>query len=431
MRRRILARIFLLDLISLAVGMAVASLAVFGTLLPWEAPAADLRGRSVFPMLSFLLAGMVLGSWVTARTIAKGVPRPSYGRAVSIALITVAFAPISIVFLRAEYFSRSYILVTGVSMLVLGLVHRAVARSRPWTDSMILVTREKKLIDDLVEAPHTAVIDVYDPGTAEVPSPPTDGVTLAVDLRAVLSEPMARFVSSSNLAGYRIRPLVDVYEEHTGRLAIVHLAEGWELRTPVERSSGYAIAKRVLDSALVLIFLPLVALISLFVALAVKLDSPGPAIFKQRRVGRNGELFTAYKFRTMRPDAERDGPQLALPDDPRLTRTGRWLRRFRADELLQLWNVLKGDLSLVGPRPEQPVFVEKFTESIPFYEHRHLVRPGLTGWAQVNYGYADDEADTVEKLTFDLYYVKHMSLWLDLHILGKSFWTVISGFGAQ
>jgi len=296
---------------------------------------------------------------------------------------------------------------------------------------MILVTREKKLIDDLVEAPHTAVIDVYDPGTAEVPSPPTDGVTLAVDLRAVLSEPMARFVSSSNLAGYRIRPLVDVYEEHTGRLAIVHLAEGWELRTPVERSSGYAIAKRVLDSALVLIFLPLVALISLFVALAVKLDSPGPAIFKQRRVGRNGELFTAYKFRTMRPDAERDGPQLALPDDPRLTRTGRWLRRFRADELLQLWNVLKGDLSLVGPRPEQPVFVEKFTESIPFYEHRHLVRPGLTGWAQVNYGYADDEADTVEKLTFDLYYVKHMSLWLDLHILGKSFWTVISGFGAQ
>ena len=101
------------------------------------------------------------------------------------------------------------------------------------------------------------------------------------------------------------------------------------------------------------------------------------------------------------------------------------------DELPQLWNVLKGDLSLVGPRPEQPVFVEQFSASIPFYDHRHLIRPGLTGWAQVNYGYADDEADTIEKLTFDLYYVKHMSPWVDLNVLGRSIWTVISGFGAQ
>jgi lipopolysaccharide/colanic/teichoic acid biosynthesis glycosyltransferase len=107
------------------------------------------------------------------------------------------------------------------------------------------------------------------------------------------------------------------------------------------------------------------------------------------------------------------------------------LRKVRLDELPQLWNVLKGDLSLVGPRPEQPEFVAQFARSIPFYEHRHLIRPGLTGWAQVNYGYADDEADTIEKLTFDLYYVKHMSPWLDLNILGRSIWTVLSGFGAQ
>jgi lipopolysaccharide/colanic/teichoic acid biosynthesis glycosyltransferase len=124
-------------------------------------------------------------------------------------------------------------------------------------------------------------------------------------------------------------------------------------------------------------------------------------------------------------------PSFASPDDPRLTRVGRWLRKARLDELPQLWNVLKGDLSLVGPRPEQVEFVHQFSERIPFYAQRHQVRPGVTGWAQVNYGYADDEADTVDKLTFDLYYVKNMSLWLDLHVLGKSFWTVLSGFGAQ
>jgi lipopolysaccharide/colanic/teichoic acid biosynthesis glycosyltransferase len=130
-------------------------------------------------------------------------------------------------------------------------------------------------------------------------------------------------------------------------------------------------------------------------------------------------------------DAESDGPRFAEANDDRLTRVGRTLRRFRVDEIPQLWNVLRGDLSLVGPRPERPEFVAAFSESIPFYAFRHLIRPGLTGWAQVNYGYADDEADTIEKLTYDLYYVKFMSLWLDIQVLGKSIWTVLSGFGAQ
>ena len=129
--------------------------------------------------------------------------------------------------------------------------------------------------------------------------------------------------------------------------------------------------------------------------------------------------------------AETKGPAFAAPDDVRLTPVGKWLRRFRVDELPQLWNVLRGDLSLVGPRPEQVPFVRSFSQSIPFYSNRHLVRPGVTGWAQVNYGYADDEADTIDKLTYDLYYVKHMSPWLDLTVLGRSVWTVLSGFGAR
>jgi lipopolysaccharide/colanic/teichoic acid biosynthesis glycosyltransferase len=130
-------------------------------------------------------------------------------------------------------------------------------------------------------------------------------------------------------------------------------------------------------------------------------------------------------------DAEKDGPQFATHNDHRLTGAGRWLRRSRLDELPQLWNVLKGDLSLVGPRPERPEFTDVYERSIPFYAYRHLIRPGVTGWAQVNYGYADDDADAIDKLTYDLYYLKHMSPWLDLQILGRSIWTMLSGFGAR
>jgi len=294
-----------------------------------------------------------------------------------------------------------------------------------------LVTHEKRLIDDLMASPHADIVDVIDPESEVPPAPLPSGTTLALDLRAVMSDQMAQFISSSNLAGYQIRPLVDVYEEHTGRLAIVHLAEGWELRTPVREARNFQAAKRGVDVALTVVALPVALTLGILIWLAVRIDSQGRAVFSQVRIGRNGRPFTLHKFRTMVDGADADGPSFAVVGDARLTRVGRVLRKVRLDELPQLWNVLKGDLSLVGPRPEQPVFVDRFSATIPFYDHRHLIRPGLTGWAQVNYGYADDEADTIEKLTFDLYYVKHMSPWLDLNVLGRSIWTVLSGFGAQ
>jgi lipopolysaccharide/colanic/teichoic acid biosynthesis glycosyltransferase len=163
----------------------------------------------------------------------------------------------------------------------------------------------------------------------------------------------------------------------------------------------------------------------------VRIDSPGPILYRQPRVGRGGKMFTLTKFRTMINDAEALGPQFTAYDDPRITRPGRFLRMSRLDELPQLWSVLRGELSLIGPRPERPVFVEEFSREIPFYDSRHLIRPGVTGWAQVNYGYADDQAETMEKLTYDLFYIKHSSFWLDLHIVGKSIWTVLTGFGAR
>jgi lipopolysaccharide/colanic/teichoic acid biosynthesis glycosyltransferase len=171
--------------------------------------------------------------------------------------------------------------------------------------------------------------------------------------------------------------------------------------------------------------------IGLLVALYVKIADGGEVLFLQERVGLNGRPFTMYKFRTMDADAERDGARFAEEDDPRLIRGGRFLRKSRLDEIPQMWNVLKGDMSLVGPRAEQVPFAAEFSREIPFYDHRHLVRPGITGWAQVNYGYADDEVETIEKLTYDLYYIKHMSPVLDVRIFWKSIWTVLTGAGAR
>ncbi len=433
MRRRVFARIFLLDLLSLAAGMVVASLIALETPLPWLAPESLVRG-SVFPLLSSLFTGLAIGSYITMRSWGNGVPRPSYGRAVTIATTTLSVTALAIVFLRSEnfYFSRPFIGISIATMFLLGLSHRAYARSRPWTEPMVLISGEKELMDAITESPHANVLATYDPLSAEGPGPMDRGVTLVVDLRAILSEQMAQFVSSSSLAGYQIRSLVSVYEEHTGRMAIVHLAEGWELRTPVESRHGlYPTVKRLVDVGLTAITAPLWIPLALAVAAAIKVSSGGPVIYHQPRVGQGGRVFTIHKFRTMDPDAEKHGPQMATADDWRITPIGKPLRTYRLDELPQLWNVLKGDLSLVGPRPEQPVFVEQFIQSIPFYNDRHLIRPGITGWAQVNYGYADDEADTIEKLTYDLYYVKNASPWLDIHIFGKSIWTVLSGFGAQ
>ncbi|MGZ8754407.1 MAG: sugar transferase [Acidimicrobiia bacterium] len=425
MRTRFLIRTAALDLVALVVSFFVASLVVFDQLVPWVA-----RPR-IFPLLWFMIVGMAAGSYVSARTWGNGAPRPSYGRAVYIGVNVVAVTSLLLVVFREAYFSRWFVAVTTVSWLVIAMSHRAFSRSRPWSEPMVIVTKEKGLVDDLQGAATADVVIALDPAAVAPESPIPEGAVLVLDLRSVLSDEMAQFVSSSSIAGYQVRALGNVYEEHTGRMAIVHLAEGWELSAPVSRNRGYEPVKRVTEVILTLATAPLWLILAGIIWVAVRIDSPGPAVYHQERVGLMGKPFTLHKFRTMVNGADVDGPRFARPDDDRLTRAGKILRRFRIDEIPQLWNVIKGDLSLVGPRPEQVGFVKDFERSIPFYGFRHLIRPGVTGWAQVNYGYADDEADTIEKLTYDLYYVKHMSPWLDLGILGQSIWTVISGFGAR
>jgi exopolysaccharide biosynthesis polyprenyl glycosylphosphotransferase len=212
-----------------------------------------------------------------------------------------------------------------------------------------------------------------------------------------------------------------LYERLTNMVPVEFVGGHWIVVVPLEGESPfnpYPLLKRVFDIVLSLVGLVIYLALLPFLALAIKLDSPGPVFYRQQRVGRAGRLFELTKFRTMVPDAEvRQGPLWAVTNDPRVTRVGLFLRKTRLDELPQLWNILVGEMSLIGPRPERPFFVEHLQNIIPFYRTRLAVQPGLTGWAQVNYRYGSSEEDALIKLKYDLYYIRHRSLLLDALIL--------------
>ena len=235
------------------------------------------------------------------------------------------------------------------------------------------------------------------------------------------------------LDGVTFDHLPSVYEEYTGKIAVENLRPSWLIFSAgFKKSQTLALSKRTLDiviaAAGLLLGLPLMGLI----ALAVKLTSPGPVFYHQRRVGLRGHIFTVHKFRTMRADAEAEtGPVWASKTgDARVTAVGYWLRRTRLDELPQLWNVLIGEMSFVGPRPERPEFVSDLTRLIPYYGQRHIVRPGLTGWAQVCYTYGASTEDALQKLQYDLFYIKNLSIGLDLYIIFETIKTVVLRKGA-
>jgi exopolysaccharide biosynthesis polyprenyl glycosylphosphotransferase len=190
----------------------------------------------------------------------------------------------------------------------------------------------------------------------------------------------------------------------------------------------YYIVKRAIDIILCLIGLVIALPIMVIVGIAIKIESKGPIIYKQERVGLEGRTFTIYKLRSMYIDAEKNGAQWACKDDPRVTKVGRFIRKTRIDELPQLINILKGDMSIVGPRPERPILTYKFNEEIPGFVNRLQVKPGLTGWAQVTGGY---ELSPKEKLEKDMYYIENQSLWLDFKIMFKTIFIVFNGDGAR
>lgn len=233
--------------------------------------------------------------------------------------------------------------------------------------------------------------------------------------------------------GLQVQDGVDVYEAITGKVPIESIRLGWLLFSPGCYASRFHLAYKRSASILVSIIGLLLSLPLLpFIILAIKLTSPGPALYRQKRVGREGVVFNCYKFRTMRADAEADtGATWAADDDPRITRVGKFLRMLRLDEIPQLWNVLKGDMSLVGPRPERPEFTELLSREIPYYQLRHTVRPGITGWAQIRYKYASSLEDAKEKLRYDLFYIKNMSVGLDLLVFFQTIKVILFSQGAK
>jgi sugar transferase (PEP-CTERM system associated) len=222
-------------------------------------------------------------------------------------------------------------------------------------------------------------------------------------------------------------------EKITGRIEVEQLYPSWLVFADGFRFSNlFRAARRLLNFSVALVGLVLSLPLLPFIVLAVKLDSAGPVVYRQKRVGRGGHPFFCYKFRTMRRDAEADtGATWAEDNDPRITRVGQFLRASRLDEIPQLWCVLKGDMHFVGPRPERPEFVEWLSKEIPYYGVRHMVRPGITGWAQVQYKYGNTLEDAREKLQYDLFYIKNASLGLDLLIMFQTIKIVLLGRGGQ
>lgn len=235
------------------------------------------------------------------------------------------------------------------------------------------------------------------------------------------------------LDGVTFDHLPSVYEEYTGKIAVENLRPSWLIFSEgFRKSRTLSAVKRSLDIAIAACGLVVGAPLLALLAALVKFTSPGPVLYHQRRVGLRGHIFTVHKLRTMRQDAEAaTGPVWASKTgDPRVTPVGYWLRRVRLDELPQLWNVLLGEMSFVGPRPERPEFVTDLTRDIPYYGQRHIVRPGLTGWAQVRYTYGASTEDALQKLQYDLYYIKNLTISLDFYIIFETIKTVVLRKGA-
>jgi sugar transferase (PEP-CTERM system associated) len=234
------------------------------------------------------------------------------------------------------------------------------------------------------------------------------------------------------MKGIPIEEGIAFYEHLTGKLQVESLRPSFLIFSDGFKKSRFTMfVKRITGFILSLIGLTLLSPLILIFSLIIKIDSLGPVLYKQERVGKDGKTFNLYKFRSMVDNAEANGPVWAEQDDKRITRAGRWMRKWRVDELPQMFNVLLGNMSFVGPRPERPNFVQELRKEIPFYDQRHTVKPGITGWAQIKYRYGASREDAIEKLNYDLYYIKKMSTFFDLLIIFETVKVVLFGKGAR
>jgi len=398
---------------------------VVGLLLPlilrW--PVTSLRlefisSAMILPSLGAAAAAIVLGYWLNRQvTVYPGVSDTTY----ILPCLVLSFGAILLLsfFMRIDY-SRYIILASFVGalgwMVVTGYV-----RSRHALPLLALVPGGNLRDITTIRGANWLQLRSQKDDLSQI-----EGVV--VDLHANLAETWERFVAKCILAGIPVYDVKNVLESLTGRVDVEHLSEN--SFGSVLPSNLYLRMKRAIDLVLALLLLPFLGPVILAAAVLIKLDSPGPVFFLQERMGFRARVFTMYKLRTMRTNMP-DGQRFTEADDPRITRIGHFLRRYRIDELPQILNILKGDMSWLGPRPEAVELADWYSTEIPFYIYRHAVRPGISGWAQVNQGnVAKVDAATV-KLQYDFYYIKNFSPVLDLLILIRTVGTILTGFGSR
>ena len=410
---------------------------VFATVLQLSLVAFGVYQRQVGRFLNMLVlriaSGLLLGM-IPLGVSFYFVPMFFLGRGALFLAVFISFLLISVVrlFFRKvvkESNMQTRVLVLGAGKRA-GLIRDAInARELNGVNIVAFVAMPG---DDL--ATNGKTINLDKPLIEFVQELDIDEIVIAVDDRRSQAFPTRELIDCK-MSGINILDLVTFFERRAGKIRLDMLNPSWlYLADGFQTGTVRRIGKRTLDIVVVLILLPVALPFAMIVSLAILLESGGrgPIFYSQTRVKQDGEHFKIYKFRSMVTDAEKDGvARWASKNDSRITRVGMFIRKGRLDELPQLFNVLKGDMSFVGPRPERPEFIEKLAKTIPYYEERHRVKPGLTGWAQICYAYGDTDEDSLQKLQYDLFYVKNYSVLLDLLILLQTAEVVMLGKGAQ
>jgi len=393
-------------------GVLVPVLAVRGVdLVPDRAGSVE---NSAFAVFAALLIGALVVRRVSAYPGVASVSTVVPSFTIAFGVVAAAF-----LFLRIDY-SRS-ILGLGYLMTVgwftfLAMVEPRLRRPRflllPFGRANVLA--ENKRVDWLAA------------GTSDqLPG----GITgVVADLRADLEPEWEQLLARAALAGLPVYHWKLVNEALSGKVDIKHISEN-NLGSLL-RSSAYARIKQAIDIVAAIIVLPLVTLVCAVIAIAILVRDGRPVLYRDERIGFRGQTFTMYKFRTMRNRPEK-GSAFTTPDDPRVTELGRFLRHYRLDELPQIINILRGEMSWIGPRPESRKLSTWYESEVPFYSYRHIVRPGISGWAQVHQGNVGAVAAATDKLRYDFYYIKYFSPWLDTLIAARTLWIMLSGFGSR